>query len=114
MPRWECAPYVRDMPSLERSLQDRLAAAFAAVAGTPVDPVLRRSQHADFQADGALSLAKRLGRAPREIAAEVIRRADLDALCVSVVLSGSGFVNLTVENATLATLVTELARDIRL
>ena len=54
---------------LEKLLTDRLAPAFAAVAGVPVDPVVRRSQRADFQSDAALALARRLGRPPRTIAA---------------------------------------------
>ena len=66
---------------LERLLADRLAPAFAAVAGMPVDPAVRRSQHADFQSDAALGLARRLGRPPREIAAEEPRIApDIDHL----------------------------------
>jgi arginyl-tRNA synthetase len=42
-----------------------LSAAFAAVAGRPVDPVVRASDRADAQANGALALAKELGRPPR-------------------------------------------------
>ena len=47
---------------LEQLLTDRLAPAFAMVAGGPVDPVVRRSARADFQSDAALALARRLGR----------------------------------------------------
>ena len=50
---------------LEKLLSDRLAPAFAAVAGGPVDPVLRPSRRADFQADGAVASASRLGRSTR-------------------------------------------------
>ena len=35
---------------------------------------MRRSQHADFQADAALALARRLRGNPRDIAARVVRR----------------------------------------
>ncbi|GAB3970248.1 hypothetical protein GCM10027615_26240 [Plantactinospora veratri] len=49
---------------LETLLTDRLARSFSALAGEPVDPVVRRSRHADFQAEAALSLARRLGRTP--------------------------------------------------
>ena len=57
--------------NLESLLADRLSAALAAVAGAAVDPAVRVSQHADFQSGAALALAKRLGRPPRDIAAEV-------------------------------------------
>ncbi|MBB5868894.1 hypothetical protein F4553_002273 [Allocatelliglobosispora scoriae] len=40
------------MTHLEKLVVDRFAAAFEAVAGERVDPVVRRSQHADFQVDG--------------------------------------------------------------
>jgi arginyl-tRNA synthetase len=80
------------MTTLETLLRDRLAAAFEAVAGAPADPSVRRSQHADFQADGALALARRMGRKPRDIAAEVVRVAELDDLCSAVDISGPGFI----------------------
>ncbi|WBC11260.1 arginine--tRNA ligase [Micromonospora sp. WMMA1947] len=99
---------------LERLLADRLAPAFAAVAGMPVDPAVRRSQHADFQSDAALGLARRLGRPPREIAAEVRERASLADVCSAVEVSGPGFLNLTVAGHALGGLVSALAADPRL
>jgi arginyl-tRNA synthetase len=102
------------MVSLEQLLRDRLAPAFEAVAGGPADPVLRRSRRADFQADGALALARRLGRNPREIAAEVVERARLGDLCAAVEVSGPGFVNLTLSDDALAPLISALAGQERL
>ncbi|WP_089155987.1 arginine--tRNA ligase [Micromonospora sp. NBS 11-29] len=99
---------------LEKLLADRLAPAFAAVAGGPVDPVVRRSQHADFQSDAALGLARRLGRPPRTIAAEVRDRAELADVCATVEVSGPGFLNLTVADRMLGDLVGALATDPRL
>ncbi|WP_435589520.1 arginine--tRNA ligase [Micromonospora chalcea] len=99
---------------LERLLTDRLAPAFAAVAGVPVDPAVRRSQHADFQSDAALGLARRLSRPPRKIAAEVRERAALADVCASVEVSGPGFLNLTVADHALGGLVSALAADPRL
>ncbi|MFI6130101.1 arginine--tRNA ligase [Micromonospora sp. NPDC051141] len=99
---------------LEKLLTDRLAPAFAAVAGRPVDPVVRRSQHADFQSDAALALARQLGRPPRAIAEEVRERAELADLCASVEVSGPGFLNLTVADRALGALVAALAADPRL
>ncbi|MFG1677365.1 arginine--tRNA ligase [Micromonospora sp. NPDC049282] len=99
---------------LEKLLTDRLAPAFAAVAGGPVDPVVRRSQHADFQSDAPLALARRLGRPPRAIAAEVRDRAELADLCAAVEVSGPGFLNLTVADRALGDLVSALAADPRL
>jgi len=99
---------------LEKLVADRLAPAFATVAGEPVDPVVRRSQRADFQSDAALALARRLGRPPRVIAAEVLRHAELADLCSVAEVSGPGFLNLTVSDAALARLVSALAGSTRL
>jgi len=100
--------------SLERLLSERLAPAFEAVAGAPVDPVIRRSQHADFQADGALALARRLGRNLREIAADVLDQARLDDVCSQVEISGPGFLNLTIADRVLGELSAAAAADDRL
>jgi arginyl-tRNA synthetase len=99
--------------NLEALLSDRLSAAFEAVAGRPADPVVRRSQHADFQSDAALPLARELRRAPREIAAEVVARADLAGVAVAEV-SGPGFINLTLADAFIAARAGDLAADLRL
>ncbi|MDZ5447879.1 arginine--tRNA ligase [Micromonospora sp. 4G57] len=99
---------------LEKLLTDRLAPAFTAVAGVPVDPVVRRSQRADFQSDAALALARRLGRPPRAIATEVLARAELGDLCSAAEVSGPGFINLAVAERTLGGLVSALATDPRL
>jgi arginyl-tRNA synthetase len=90
--------------NLEALLADQLAAAFAAVTGTPVDPAVRRSQAADFQSNAALALARAAGRPPREIAAEVAAKVDLDGLA-TVEVSGPGFLNLTVADGLLASAV---------
>jgi arginyl-tRNA synthetase len=94
---------------LEALLSDRLGAAFAAVAGVPVDPAVRRSQHADFQSGAALPLARRLGRAPRDVASDVAARAELAGVA-ALAVSGPGFLNLTVADGLLADLVNGIDR----
>ncbi|WP_250036161.1 arginine--tRNA ligase [Paractinoplanes maris] len=92
--------------NLETLLSTPLAAAFEAVAGEPVDPAVRASQHADFQSGAALAVARKLGRAPRETAAEVAARAGLAGLA-EVEISGPGFLNLTVADEVLVSLLAE-------
>jgi arginyl-tRNA synthetase len=99
---------------LEELLVQRLAPAFSAVAGEAADPVVRRSQRADFQADGALALARRLGRSPREIAEEVVAAAALGDLCGSVEVAGPGFINMVLSDVVLGRLLAELVADDRL
>lgn len=85
-----------DVRSLQEAAVDAVAAAMGAVlpgelAGA--DPLVRRSEHADFQSNVSLSLAKRAGRKPRELA-EALAGAVEGTLDVEV--SGPGFLNLTV------------------
>lgn len=94
-----------------------LAPAFASVAGVPddgsIDPVVRPSDRADAQANGALALAKVLGRAPRDVAADVVTMADI-AEIARLEVAGPGFINVTFSDAHLAGQLAEIAADERL
>lgn len=92
---------------------ERLAPAFAALAGGPVDPVVRPSDRADAQANGAMALAKQLGRPPRQIAEEVLASVDLSDIGTAEI-AGAGFINVVFSDAFLAGLTAELAADERL
>lgn len=100
--------------NLEAILEQRIGAAFAAVVGEEVDPAVRRSQRADFQADGALPVARRLGKSPREIAASVLEHDQMADLCIAAVIAGPGFINLTVRDDVLSRMVADMAADERL
>lgn len=102
------------MGSLEQLLRVRLAVAFEAVAGEPVDPAVQPSQHADYQSNAALGLARRLKANPREIAARVVAEAALDDMCDQVEVSGPGFINLTVANDVLGQMLGAVGADDRL
>ena len=99
--------------NLEALLASRLKAAFSQVAGVVVDPAVRRSPHADFQSGAALPLARTLGRAPRDIAADVLARADLAGVATAAV-SGPGFLNLALDDSLLVAAANEAAADARL
>lgn len=101
------------MPDIATLLAERLQAAFDTVA-PGADPVLRRSERADFQANGALSLGRQLGRNPREVAEAVVAAADLDDVCDVVEVSGPGFVNLMLGRQFLADRVAAMAAEPRL
>ncbi|GAA0368801.1 arginine--tRNA ligase [Actinoallomurus spadix] len=84
------------MSDPQHVLAARVQAALGAAFGEPdADPVIRPSQFADFQANVALPLAKKLGRKPRDIAAELVAHLDVSDVCAKVEISGPGFVNLT-------------------
>ncbi len=94
-------------------LMTRLQSAYNTVS-SGADPVLRPSDRADFQSNGALSLAKSLGRSPRDVAAEVVVAAHLDDICSSVEIAGPGFINLVLSAEFLASCVADMASDPRL
>ncbi len=96
-------------------LSARLQPAFDHLA-TGADPVVRPStrEGVDFQANGALPLAKVLGRPPAELAAEVVAGARLDDLCAEVDVDAKGFVNLTLGGEWLAAAVAAVSADPRL
>jgi arginyl-tRNA synthetase len=96
------------MPDVTALLAERLQAAFDTLA-PGADPVLRPSDRADFQANGALSLARRLGRPPREIADAVVAAVRLDDVCERVEASGPGFVNLFLSTSFVERGVREMA-----
>lgn len=101
------------MAHLEAQLGERLHAAFATVVGAETDPAIRRSQHADYQADGALAAARQAGLTPREVATRVAELVGLDDLCSAVEVAGPGFINLTVHDHVLARLIGQLTADAR-
>ena len=101
------------MPDAKSVLAERLQAAFDTVE-LGADPVIRASDRADYQANGALALGKRLGRNPREVAEEVVGAAELSDLCDVVEVSGPGFVNLTFSAEFVSRQLAAVAADERL
>src|SRR6201996_7025070 len=75
-------------------VRDALVAAYGADYGD-ADPLIRPSQFADLQSNAALPLAKKLGRAPRDIANEIVGRLDVSDIAAEPTVSGPGFVNFT-------------------
>jgi arginyl-tRNA synthetase len=100
--------------SLSDSVHQRLAAALSAAlpqAGS-ADPLLRRSDRADFQANGILALAKKEKANPRELATQVVSRVESGELIKDVEVSGPGFLNITItDRAITETLAARFADD---
>ncbi|MEU1270307.1 arginine--tRNA ligase [Streptomyces sp. NPDC005799] len=84
--------------SLSDSVNQQLASALSAtLPEVTADPLLRRSDRADFQANGILALAKKAKANPRELATQVVSRITTgDELIKDVEVSGPGFLNLTI------------------
>src|SRR5512147_339604 len=97
-------------------LRDRVLAAVRAAYpdAEATDAALHRSAHADYQADVALALARRLGKPPREVAAAVAQHLTSDDVLASVAVSGPGFLNLTLTTAFLDRALAQMLGDERL
>jgi arginyl-tRNA synthetase len=105
------------MPDPATVLTARLEAAITAAFGPELagtDPVLRRSDHADFQANAAMALGKQLGHKPRDIAARIVEHLDASDIVVEPVIAGPGFINLQFRSDYLAHALEAEALDSRL
>ncbi|MFJ3878540.1 arginine--tRNA ligase [Streptomyces sp. NPDC090077] len=102
------------VPSLASSVEQRVSDALVSAlpeAGA-ADPLLRRSDRADFQANGILALAKKAKANPRELAATVLEGLDKGGVIKDVEVSGPGFLNITVsDEAIIRTLAARAADD---
>jgi arginyl-tRNA synthetase len=93
------------MTDPQQVLAQRVRRALAAAFGPEHagdDPAIRPSSFADYQANVALALGKRLGRPPREVAAELARHLDVADVTLSPEVSGPGFINLTLRDEWIA------------
>ncbi|MFG3001702.1 arginine--tRNA ligase [Streptomyces sp. NPDC048340] len=114
------------VPSLASSVNQRVADALAAAvlkAGSDSadpsprpagwgDPMLRRSDRADFQANGILALAKKAKANPRELATTVVEGIPTGDLIREIEVSGPGFLNITItDRAIIETLAARAADD---
>jgi arginyl-tRNA synthetase len=105
------------MADPQEVLAQRVGAAIAAAFGAEhagADPLIRPSQFADFQANVALPLAKRLGRPPRQVADQILAHLDLTGVCDRVEVSGPGFINLTLASDWIASQACGQLEDARL
>jgi arginyl-tRNA synthetase len=106
-------------------LQDRFREALSALAGERLGAaemaelveMVRPSQDSnfgDYQANLAMPLAKKLGRPPRDVAADLIGQLDLAGMCQPPEIAGPGFINLRLRTEWLAKQLTVAAADERL
>ncbi len=73
-----------------------------------------RPQFGDFQCNGAMAAAREAGRPPREIAADVAEIVARAPEVAGVDVAGPGFINITVADDTLGTVLDGLCADARL
>jgi len=105
--------------ALERAFPEASAAARA--SGASLDPQLApasKPEFGDFQANGALALARPLQQSPRAVATAIVEQLVVDpaftALCLPPQIAGPGFINLTLRQEALVAEVTSRLADPRL
>lgn len=105
------------MNALE-AIKNRFATALAEIAEpAQIESLLgmirtaQDDKFGDYQANCAMPLGKKLGKAPREIAGELVASVDLDDLCDKVEVAGPGFINLTLSETWLKQQLTQALSD---
>ena len=110
---------LRVAQALDTQLRAAMQRAFPEATG--LDPQLApasKPEFGDFQANGALPLAKPLGQPPRQIAQAIVEQLAADPafaeLCLEPVIAGPGFINLTLRPECLCAEVAARLGDARL
>lgn len=104
--------------NIQALLSEKISQAMIA-AGAPADcePQVRQSakvQFGDYQANGMMAVAKKLGMAPRQLAEQVLTHLDLSGIASKVEIAGPGFINIFLEPAFLAEQVQQALASERL
>jgi arginyl-tRNA synthetase len=92
--------------NIQALLSEKVSQALIA-AGAPADcePQVRQSakvQFGDYQANGVMAVAKKLGMAPRQLAEQVLSHLELNGIANKVEIAGPGFINIFLDPAFLA------------
>lgn len=102
-----------------QELQSRFRPILGRLADDP-EPLLAMIRPAqdkrfgDYQANCAMPLAKRLGKPPRDVAAEIVAAIDVADMCQPPEVAGPGFINLRLRDDWLERQINEASRDERL
>ncbi|NUO42346.1 MAG: arginine--tRNA ligase [Streptomyces sp.] len=97
---------------LSASVEQQLTSAISAtLPEADVDPLLRRSDRADYQANGILALAKKAKANPRELATQVVAHITTGDLIKDVEVSGPGFLNITISDQAITQTLAARAAD---
>jgi arginyl-tRNA synthetase len=104
--------------NIQALLSEKVSQAMIA-AGAPADcePQVRQSakvQFGDYQANGIMAVAKKLGMAPRQLAEEVLKHLALTGIASKIEIAGPGFINLFLDKAWLSAQVDQVAAAPRL
>ncbi|WP_295661694.1 arginine--tRNA ligase [uncultured Haemophilus sp.] len=101
--------------NIQSILSDKIKQAMiAAGADEQCDALIRQSskpQFGDYQANGIMAAAKKLGLNPREFAQKVLEHADLSDVAEKTEIAGPGFINIFLNPTWLANNVSAALKD---
>ena len=104
--------------NIQALLSEKVSQALiAAGASADCEPQVRQSakvQFGDYQANGVMAVAKKLGMAPRQLAEQVLSHLDLSGIASKVEIAGPGFINIFLDPAFLAENVSSALKSERL
>ncbi|CAH3565093.1 Arginine--tRNA ligase, partial [Klebsiella oxytoca] len=104
--------------NIQALLSEKVSQALiAAGASADCEPQVRQSakvQFGDYQANGVMAVAKKLGMAPRQLAEQVLSHLDLSGIANKVEIAGPGFINIFLDPAFLAENVSSALKSERL
>jgi arginyl-tRNA synthetase len=101
---------------LKECFEQAIVAAFGTEL-TGTDPILvpaSNPKFGDYQANVAMSLAKKLGMAPRAIAEQIIQHLNVSDICEPPTVAGAGFINLALKTQYLEAQIKAIQADSRL
>lgn len=103
-------PPIDPIAILSSRFRDAIASAFPDV-GRDVDPLIsaaKQTQFGDFQSNVAMSLSKRVGKPPRDVAKAIIATCDISDIADTLTdasIAGPGFINIRLKGDALSTLL---------
>ena len=87
--------------NIRQTLDSHISKTMAEISGEPECMALvnhsKTSQFGDYQVNGVMALAKRLGQNPRQLAQKLIDKLELGAIAEKIELAGPGFINIFID-----------------
>jgi arginyl-tRNA synthetase len=104
--------------NIQTLLNQRIQAAMVASGAADDAPALVRQsakvQFGDYQANGIMGAAKKIGTNPREFATKVLEQLDLSDVADKAEIAGPGFINIFLKNEWLGSALADLRHSERL
>lgn len=99
---------------LTEKVKDAMLAAGVPADCEPMVAPAKKAGFGDYQANGAMAAAKKMGANPRELAGQILAQLDLSGIAQNIEVAGPGFINIHLADTWLAEALGTAERDARL